>query len=202
MTAMTCQSLCKACKVFDSCKLGMKTEVPQRILYGRSVIVCESWEPITRDHIAQLEAQRGGAVVVAEEVYPGQREHVAFLGALKYELENPTPSQAPTSFDINRDYFEYYANAFSKDNERMAHGVGFMNGASWHREHYGISANRVLADGMVGVDREGLQDVYEALAYSQPSEPSVDPHSNSIAHRRALGFCADALRSTKGEVEG
>ena len=63
-----------------------------------------------------------------------------------------------------------------------------------------IPADRVLADGMVGVDRKGLHDVYEALAYSQPSEPSVDPHSNSMAHRRALGFCADALRSAKGEV--
>lgn len=80
------------------------------------------------------------AAVVVPEAYPGQREHVAFLGALKYELQNSTPDQTPTSFDINRDYFEHYANVFTKDNERMAHGVGFLNGAAWHRKHWHTTA--------------------------------------------------------------
>lgn len=137
--------------------------------------------------------------VVVPEAYPGQREHVAFLGALKYELENPTPDQKPTSFDINRDYFEHYANVFSKDNERMAHGVGFMNGAEWHRQHYAIPADRVPGEGMVAVKAEEWEAAQELLAQARCAAHAVEDEGecDMTGICRAV-FACDSLRANQG----
>ena len=139
--------------------------------------------------------------VVALEAYPGQREHVAFLGAFKHELENPTPDQKPTSFDINRDYFEHYANVFSKDSERMAHGVGFKNGAEWHRQRFGVPSDRVLGDGMVEVEQKALERLKRIEICARDFQ---ERQRNLVVSRDSFGFfkaglaLEAALRANQG----
>jgi len=62
-----------------------------------------------------------------------------------------------------------------------------------------IPASQVLQPGTVGVDRDAMQNIYEALVYSNPTADRLD---NSLAHKRAIGACAIALRSAQaGEVK-
>ena len=169
-----------------------------------------------RARISQLEAQRGGSMDLTED---------ALSLACGCELP-PVEGVDAIKFGLRSSLRSGYRNGWRDACAKMQRGgavvvpawmddddweaIGFQQSTEgqlqrvWDRavsRIQPIPAAKVLADGMVGVDRKGLQDVYEALAYSQPSKPSVDPHSNSMSHRRALGFCADALRSAKGEVE-
>ena len=111
------------------------------------------------DYIAQLEAQRGGAVVVAE----------------------PTPDE----------WREIAAKAVSADL------VDFLSGAAaygrWLRGKIpqAIPADRVLADGMVGVDREAIKTAIGLVRCLV-----VGPGSG----KDALSAMESAIRSAKGET--
>ena len=116
------------------------------------------------DHIAQLEAQRGGVVVVPE--FDWDKAH----------------EKAKTLFESYDDLSPViYANG----------------GAEWYKlalSHiHSVSANQVLADGMVGVDREAIKTAIGLVRCLV-----VGPGSG----QDALSAMESALRSAKGEVEG
>lgn len=131
------------------------------------------------DHIAQLEAQRGGAVVVPETV----------------------PEAA---LDFIADDVRFVWGPWSEEHDtavRLYH--------EWLTKNCVIPADRVLADGMVGVDRKVLEDLREGLQNILDEIPNdedqgegyADPVEIQCWKIREAKSALDALRAQQAKRE-